>query len=73
MTLSIASTAPDAAGHNGGIETTASRSGNEWAITGSKIHIENVHLAGVHSDGPGPGGGEKAAGPPDGVYAARGP
>ncbi|MGC0328041.1 alkylation response protein AidB-like acyl-CoA dehydrogenase [Streptomyces sp. SAI-170] len=48
MRLSIASTEPRAGGHIGGIETTAERSGKEWVITGSKIHIGNSHLAGAH-------------------------
>ncbi|MFC8567511.1 acyl-CoA dehydrogenase family protein [Streptomyces sp. NPDC057245] len=48
LLLSIAVTEPLAGGHIGGIETTAERVGNEWVITGSKIHIGNSHLAGVH-------------------------
>ncbi|EOY45627.1 acyl-CoA dehydrogenase family protein [Streptomyces anthocyanicus] len=46
--LSIAVTEPLAGGHIGGIETTAEHIGNEWVITGSKIHIGNSHLAGAH-------------------------
>ncbi|MCX2969404.1 MULTISPECIES: acyl-CoA dehydrogenase family protein [Streptomyces] len=48
LLLSIAVTEPLAGGHIGGIETTAERAGNQWAITGSKIHIGNSHLAGAH-------------------------
>ncbi|MDN3249541.1 MULTISPECIES: acyl-CoA dehydrogenase family protein [unclassified Streptomyces] len=46
--LSIAVTEPLAGGHIGGIETTAEHIGNQWVITGSKIHIGNSHLAGAH-------------------------
>ncbi|MYX27450.1 acyl-CoA dehydrogenase [Streptomyces sp. SID8381] len=48
LLLSIASTEPEAGGHIGGIQTTARRSGGDWVITGSKIHIGNAHLAGAH-------------------------
>ncbi|MFE9970138.1 acyl-CoA dehydrogenase family protein [Streptomyces hirsutus] len=48
LLLSIAVTEPRAGGHIGGIETTAERAGNQWVITGSKIHIGNSHLAGAH-------------------------
>ncbi|ROQ70254.1 alkylation response protein AidB-like acyl-CoA dehydrogenase [Streptomyces sp. 840.1] len=48
MLLSIAVTEPVAGGHIGGIETTAERVGNQWVITGSKVHIGNSHLAGAH-------------------------
>ncbi|MFI0037096.1 acyl-CoA dehydrogenase family protein [Streptomyces mutabilis] len=48
LLLSIAVTEPLAGGHIGGIETTAERVGNEWVITGSKIHIGNCHIAGAH-------------------------
>jgi alkylation response protein AidB-like acyl-CoA dehydrogenase len=48
LLLSIAVTEPLAGGHIGGIETTAERVGNEWVITGSKIHIGNCHIAGSH-------------------------
>ncbi|MFC8564171.1 acyl-CoA dehydrogenase family protein [Streptomyces sp. NPDC048405] len=48
LLLSIAVTEPQAGGHIGGIEATAERTGNEWVITGSKIHIGNSHLAGAH-------------------------
>ncbi|HBF85749.1 MAG TPA: acyl-CoA dehydrogenase [Streptomyces sp.] len=48
LLLSIAVTEPTAGGHIGGIETTAKRAGNEWVITGSKVHIGNSHLAGAH-------------------------
>jgi alkylation response protein AidB-like acyl-CoA dehydrogenase len=48
LLLSIAVTEPRAGGHIGGIETTAERTGNQWVITGSKIHIGNSHLAGAH-------------------------
>ncbi|CAL9362783.1 acyl-CoA dehydrogenase family protein [Streptomyces sp. enrichment culture] len=48
LLLSIAVTEPLAGGHIGGIETTAERDGNQWVITGSKIHIGNSHLAGAH-------------------------
>ncbi|ALO97292.1 acyl-CoA dehydrogenase [Streptomyces sp. NPDC001508] len=48
LLLSIAVTEPTAGGHIGGIETTAERAGNEWMITGSKVHIGNSHLAGAH-------------------------
>ncbi|MFD4574990.1 acyl-CoA dehydrogenase family protein [Streptomyces sp. NPDC058417] len=48
LLLSIAVTEPDAGGHIGGIETTAERTGDNWVITGSKIHIGNSHLAGAH-------------------------
>ncbi|MEU7407713.1 acyl-CoA dehydrogenase, partial [Streptomyces sp. NPDC044948] len=48
LLLSIAVTEPLAGGHIGGIETIAERVGNEWVITGSKIHIGNSHLAGAH-------------------------
>ncbi|MEU7212616.1 acyl-CoA dehydrogenase family protein [Streptomyces sp. NPDC044989] len=47
LLLSIAVTEPQAGGHIGGIEATAERTGNEWVITGSKIHIGNSHLAGA--------------------------
>ncbi|MFF3976622.1 acyl-CoA dehydrogenase family protein [Streptomyces sp. NPDC001828] len=46
--LSIAVTEPDAGGHIGGIETTATRTGNEWVLTGSKSHVGNSHLAAAH-------------------------
>ncbi|MEU2993455.1 acyl-CoA dehydrogenase [Streptomyces griseoincarnatus] len=48
LLLSIAVTEPRAGGHIGGIETTAERAGNQWVITGSKVHIGNSHLAGAH-------------------------
>ncbi|WP_405388073.1 acyl-CoA dehydrogenase [Streptomyces sp. NBC_01102] len=48
LLLSIAVTEPTAGGHLGGIETTAERAGNQWVITGSKVHIGNSHLAGAH-------------------------
>ena len=48
LLLSIAVTEPQTGGHIGGIETTAVRVGNEWVITGSKIHIGNCHIAGAH-------------------------
>ncbi|MFF8481874.1 acyl-CoA dehydrogenase family protein [Streptomyces antibioticus] len=48
LLLTIAVTEPGAGGHIGGIETTAERDGNQWVITGSKIHIGNSHLAGAH-------------------------
>ncbi|WP_420036131.1 acyl-CoA dehydrogenase family protein [Streptomyces sp. cg28] len=46
--LSIAVTEPGAGGHIGGIETTARRTGNEWVLTGSKVHVGNSHLAAAH-------------------------
>jgi alkylation response protein AidB-like acyl-CoA dehydrogenase len=46
--FSIAVTEPEAGGHIGGIQTTAERSGGEWVITGSKVHVGNSHLAHVH-------------------------
>ncbi|MEV6949234.1 acyl-CoA dehydrogenase family protein [Streptomyces sp. NPDC051172] len=46
--LSIAVTEPKRGGHIGGIETTADRDGDGWVITGSKAHIGNSHLAGLH-------------------------
>lgn len=45
---SIAVTEPRMGGHIGGIETTAERHGDTWVITGSKAHIGNSHLAGLH-------------------------
>lgn len=48
LLLSIAVTEPRAGGHIGGMETTAERAGNQWVITGSKVHIGNSHLAGAH-------------------------
>ncbi|MER6847691.1 acyl-CoA dehydrogenase family protein [Streptomyces flaveolus] len=48
LLLSIAVTEPRAGGHIGGIKTTADRSGGQWVLTGSKIHIGNSHLAGAH-------------------------
>ncbi|MET8723783.1 acyl-CoA dehydrogenase family protein [Streptomyces misionensis] len=48
LLLSIAVTEPLGGGHIGGIETIAERSGSQWVITGSKIHIGNSHLAGAH-------------------------
>lgn len=48
LLLSIAVTEPQAGGHIGGIQTTAERAGNQWVLTGSKIHIGNSHLAGAH-------------------------
>ncbi|MGW7069452.1 acyl-CoA dehydrogenase family protein [Streptomyces sp. NPDC054855] len=48
LLLSIAVTEPQAGGHIGGIETTAERTGDQWVITGSKVHIGNSHLAGAH-------------------------
>jgi alkylation response protein AidB-like acyl-CoA dehydrogenase len=48
LLLSIAVTEPRAGGHIGGIETTAERIGNQWVLTGSKIHIGNSHLARAH-------------------------
>ncbi|QNE77325.1 acyl-CoA dehydrogenase [Streptomyces finlayi] len=48
LLLSIAVTEPTAGGHIGGIETTAEPAGNEWVITGNKVHIGNSHLAGAH-------------------------
>ncbi|MEU8954861.1 acyl-CoA dehydrogenase family protein [Streptomyces sp. NPDC048518] len=46
--LSIAVTEPEAGGHIGGIETTATHTGNEWVISGSKVHVGNSHLAAGH-------------------------
>ncbi|MFF5962801.1 acyl-CoA dehydrogenase family protein [Streptomyces collinus] len=46
--VSIAVTEPDAGGHIGGIETVAEPAGDEWVITGEKIHIGNSHIAGLH-------------------------
>ncbi|MET8561191.1 acyl-CoA dehydrogenase family protein [Streptomyces flaveolus] len=46
--FSIAVTEPDAGGHIGGIETVAEPAGDEWVITGEKIHIGNSHIAGLH-------------------------
>ncbi|MCM3266345.1 acyl-CoA dehydrogenase family protein [Streptomyces thermoviolaceus] len=46
--FSIAVTEPEAGGHLGGMQTTAERSGEEWVITGSKMHVGNSHLAHVH-------------------------
>ncbi|MFJ9719942.1 acyl-CoA dehydrogenase family protein [Streptomyces sp. NPDC101213] len=46
--LSIAVTEPDAGGHIGGMETVAERDGDTWVISGSKLHIGNSHLAGLH-------------------------
>ncbi|MEU2227025.1 acyl-CoA dehydrogenase family protein [Streptomyces sp. NPDC018347] len=48
LLLSIAVTEPGAGGHIGGIETAAERAGNQWVLSGSKIHIGNSHLAGAH-------------------------
>ncbi|WP_217570670.1 acyl-CoA dehydrogenase family protein [Streptomyces sp. GbtcB7] len=48
LLFSIAVTEPQAGGHIGGIETVAERDGNWWVITGSKVHIGNSHLAGLH-------------------------
>ena len=48
LLLSIAVTEPRAGGHIGGIETTAEHTGNQWVLTGSKVHIGNSHLAGAH-------------------------
>ncbi|MFI8872252.1 acyl-CoA dehydrogenase family protein [Streptomyces sp. NPDC055243] len=48
LLLSIAVTEPTAGGRIGGSETTAERAGNQWVITGSKVHIGNSHLAGAH-------------------------
>ncbi|MFD5469610.1 acyl-CoA dehydrogenase family protein [Streptomyces sp. NPDC127105] len=45
---SIAVTEPEIGGHIGGMETVAERDGDSWLITGSKVHIGNSHLAGVH-------------------------
>ncbi|MET9761867.1 acyl-CoA dehydrogenase family protein [Streptomyces sp. NPDC006372] len=45
---SIAVTEQDAGGHIGGIETVAERSGEDWVLTGEKVHIGNSHLAGLH-------------------------
>ncbi|MER5440807.1 acyl-CoA dehydrogenase family protein [Streptomyces sp. NPDC002790] len=46
--LSIAVTEPEAGGHIGGIETTATHTGNGWVLTGSKAHVGNSHLAAAH-------------------------
>ncbi|MGW0844177.1 acyl-CoA dehydrogenase family protein [Streptomyces sp. NPDC002787] len=46
--LSIAVTEPETGGHIGGMETVAERDGDEWVITGSKVHIGNSHLAHLH-------------------------
>ncbi|MGW0822532.1 acyl-CoA dehydrogenase family protein [Streptomyces sp. NPDC002845] len=46
--FSIAATEPETGGHIGGMETVAEKDGNEWLITGSKVHIGNSHIAGVH-------------------------
>ncbi|GHH22149.1 acyl-CoA dehydrogenase family protein [Streptomyces lanatus] len=46
--LSIAVTEPQTGGHIGGMETVAEQDGDEWVITGSKAHIGNSHLAGLH-------------------------
>src|SRR5690606_10995206 len=48
LLLSIAVTEPRVGGHIGGIETVAERVGNQWVITGRKVHIGNSHLAGAH-------------------------
>ncbi|WP_406438963.1 acyl-CoA dehydrogenase family protein [Streptomyces sp. NBC_01613] len=46
--LSIAVTEPQAGGHIGGIETIAEQDGDDWVITGTKVHIGNSHLAHLH-------------------------
>lgn len=46
--LSIAVTEPETGGHIGGMETVAERDGDEWVITGSKVHIGNSHIAHLH-------------------------
>ncbi|MFI6209120.1 acyl-CoA dehydrogenase family protein [Streptomyces sp. NPDC051041] len=46
--FSIAVTEPETGGHIGGIETVAVRDGDDWVITGSKVHVGNSHLAHVH-------------------------
>ncbi|WP_432034066.1 acyl-CoA dehydrogenase family protein [Streptomyces antibioticus] len=46
--LSIAVTEPQTGGHIGGMETAAELDGDEWVITGSKAHVGNSHLAGLH-------------------------
>ncbi|MGW2421430.1 acyl-CoA dehydrogenase family protein [Streptomyces sp. NPDC001709] len=46
--LSIAVTEPETGGHIGGMETVAERDGDEWVITGRKVHIGNSHLAHLH-------------------------
>ncbi|WP_405591934.1 acyl-CoA dehydrogenase family protein [Streptomyces sp. NBC_01092] len=48
MLASIAVTEPDTGGHIGGCQTAAKLVGNEWVITGEKIHIGNSHLSGLH-------------------------
>ncbi|MGW0574778.1 acyl-CoA dehydrogenase family protein [Streptomyces sp. NPDC002920] len=46
--LSIAVTEPETGGHIGGMETVAERDGDDWVITGGKVHIGNSHLANLH-------------------------
>ncbi|WP_217561568.1 acyl-CoA dehydrogenase family protein [Streptomyces sp. GbtcB6] len=48
LLFSIAVTEPQTGGHIGGIETVAEPDGGWWVITGSKVHIGNSHLAGLH-------------------------
>ncbi|MEV6028370.1 acyl-CoA dehydrogenase [Streptomyces sp. NPDC052036] len=45
---SIAVTEPAMGGQIGGMQAVAERDGDTWVITGSKVHIGNSHLAGVH-------------------------
>ncbi|MEU6813988.1 acyl-CoA dehydrogenase family protein [Streptomyces sp. NPDC046860] len=46
--LTIAATEPEAGGHIGGIETTAVHDGDDWVLTGSKVHVGNSHIARGH-------------------------
>ncbi|MGW1039523.1 acyl-CoA dehydrogenase family protein [Streptomyces sp. bgisy153] len=46
--LTIAVTEPETGGHIGGMKTIAERDGDEWVITGSKLHIGNSHIAHLH-------------------------
>lgn len=44
----IAVTEPSRGGHLGGIETVAERRGTGWVIRGSKAHVGNVAIGGLH-------------------------
>lgn len=48
LLVSIAVTEPASGGHIGGCQTAAELVGDEWVITGEKVHIGNSHLAGLH-------------------------
>lgn len=46
--MSIAVTEPDQGGHIGGMTTSAEWDGKAWVLSGTKAHVGNSHIAGLH-------------------------